>query len=272
MNCMEFRRLCLSNPRCTEHSFLAHADDCDGCDAFLARQRQLDQRISEAMQIPVPPRIGPEVVLDRGMRQMRRWRLAAIAASALAAVALTVTLSLQMARPGDPPAAVAELAQQLTLHMLRDPIHAVASPGNILGHQHPENTSLEQIMTRLGGDLKTVPEGLVHAVHCLVNGQAAAHLVFEGRREPVTAFVMPGQPFSGDYILSRHDQRTRITDHGRGLIAVIGHHEENLELFVQRLKNSLVLERIAMAPAGSEFKSSQMSSHPPVVSPWLESR
>ncbi len=91
MNCLDFRREILVNPRAASEETLRHALDCVACADFQARATALDAEIAELLDVPVPEGLEERVLeaTSAGRRDSRR-RFLAMAAS-LAGVAVVGT-------------------------------------------------------------------------------------------------------------------------------------------------------------------------------------
>lgn len=238
MNCLDFRRHCLNNPCSRDDAFLRHLNECPKCAAFARQQQQLDRQLFEAMEIPVPAGLGPRTVFDRGIRQMRRWRLFAIAASTLLAASLTIMATL-WSLPDPRDGRMAQLHRSITEHMIVDPIHAVREVSQLTHHQGHQNDNLERVVSDLGGAVVARPDNLRHAVLCPLEGKQAGHLVLEGEYGPVTVFLLPNHRVDNSSEHSGRKVRTRIVANGRGAIAVSGSHQEPLAAHIRTIARSI---------------------------------
>jgi len=79
MNCLEFQKLLLADPRTRTSGQEAHAAECPAC-AKLARETdQFEARVHQALQVPVPDALADRVLLRRKVQRpaLRVWALAA---------------------------------------------------------------------------------------------------------------------------------------------------------------------------------------------------
>ena len=83
MNCLDFRRVILVNPRQPDEAARAHALECAGCRDFLESQREMDAELFAALQVPPPDGLADRILVARGLRPARRNRSWAIAATAV---------------------------------------------------------------------------------------------------------------------------------------------------------------------------------------------
>jgi hypothetical protein len=54
MNCLEFRREKLADPRRLSREALAHMGDCAACRGFAIEVNENEERIATALEVPVP--------------------------------------------------------------------------------------------------------------------------------------------------------------------------------------------------------------------------
>lgn len=91
MNCLEFRRTVLADPRRLEVEAASHAEHCPGCKEFLVQSLEAEGRLAGALRVAVPDGLHARL-LDR-TAAARRPRWLALAASLAAAVALALVLA-----------------------------------------------------------------------------------------------------------------------------------------------------------------------------------
>lgn len=82
MNCLEFRRLLLAQPRDKTAEQMAHSALCPGCAAAAAEAEAFEARLSNVMRVPVPDGLADKVLLRQKMPPQRsrglQARLAAL--------------------------------------------------------------------------------------------------------------------------------------------------------------------------------------------------
>src|SRR5919198_6224144 len=87
MNCLEFRRAKLSDPRRLSVEAVAHAQGCSMCAAFAAEVDESEQALDRALQAPVPDGLADRIIFA-STRPRPAWRVWALAASIVLAVVL----------------------------------------------------------------------------------------------------------------------------------------------------------------------------------------
>lgn len=90
MNCLEFRRAALANPRRLAADAARHAELCAACKEFLVHSLEFEARLAAALRVPVPQDLGARLLERRAAARRPRWL--ALAASLLAAVAIALAL------------------------------------------------------------------------------------------------------------------------------------------------------------------------------------
>jgi anti-sigma factor RsiW len=97
VECLEFRRAKLSRPR--EHSpeLERHAAGCAACAEFAKEADAFEERLAQAVSVPVPEGIADRVLLNYKLQRGRRYGRYAIAAAMLLGIGLLMTYS-QIAR------------------------------------------------------------------------------------------------------------------------------------------------------------------------------
>jgi hypothetical protein len=113
MNCLEFRRLALEDPRRDDPELREHQDGCPQCAAFHSELHAMEAEVREALRVPVPEGLAERVLLRRRGRSARWVKQLAAAAVLVAAVALG--LMYQQEHAGQ------VLARQMIEHVLGEP-------------------------------------------------------------------------------------------------------------------------------------------------------
>ena len=89
MNCLEFRRAILADPRRLGAEAAEHAGQCAGCKEFLARALDEEAQLVRVLRVAVPEGLRARI-LDRAVAARSRLRWLALAASVLVAVAIAL--------------------------------------------------------------------------------------------------------------------------------------------------------------------------------------
>ena len=195
MNCLDFRRLVLVDPRQMNEEARAHAIECAACRETLEKQREADDKLFAALQVPAPDGLADRILVQQGRRpSRRRWAWA---------VAATFLLTAGLGLIGRRFLAHDRLGDEVIDHVAHEPesfttIHAVGN--DFLP------VALAESRLRTVAALGPVS----YARICPLDGRTARHLVIRTAEGPVTLFLMPGDPSS---------RRRSVTEAG-GMAAV----------------------------------------------------
>jgi hypothetical protein len=208
MNCLDFRRAILANPRQLDEAARAHSLECAGCRDFLDRQRDLDAELFAAMQVPPPDGLADRILVARGLRPARRpmaW-----------AVAATIVLAMGIAWVGGSRIIGGDaLGREAIAHVIHEPqaltiAHAVASdmlPALLADQGLKAVASLGQVS---------------YATFCPMGERIARHLVVRTAEGPVTLLLMPDDPAGRRRALTEGDGLAALVlPAARGSIAIV---------------------------------------------------
>ncbi len=90
MNCLDFKRLALSDPNSKDHSFVEHSKSCPECLKYVGSVRQMDSDLASSLEVTVPSDLVARLQLNQEISQSneavgstRRYAIAASFALAL---------------------------------------------------------------------------------------------------------------------------------------------------------------------------------------------
>lgn len=205
MNCLDFRRCILANPRQPGAEERAHAAECAACADYLERQRELDARIFDAMQVAPPDGLADRILVARGLRS-RRWFLP-IAASVLLTGSL---VSLWPRSSRDDP-----LGREAIAHVAHEPEAFTTT------HAVPKDV-LAAFLSDQGVRLVRTVGDVTYSRLCPMAGRVARHLVVRTAAGPVTIFLMPDDPDARRRAITQGDGMAALTlPAGRGTISIV---------------------------------------------------
>lgn len=195
MNCLEFRRLVLVDPRTLDEDARDHALECAACRETLERQRESDDKLFAALQVPVPDGLADRILVTRGHRPARRRWTWGIAASLFLALGAGIFGRRYLAH--DP------LGDEAIDHVAHEPQSFTTT--HTVG-----NEFLPAVLAEQG--LKTVAAlgPVTYERICPMDGRSARHIVIRTAQGPVTLFLMADNP----------DHRRRSSVESGGMAAV----------------------------------------------------
>ncbi len=221
MNCLEFRRSVLADPRRVDARARAHAEQCAGCMEFLGHGLQSEARLGAALRIAVPEGLRARL-LDR-TAAARRPRWLALAASLVAAVAVVLALGW----PRDDARALAgidfvvfEEAQAIADAKPADP-RVLADVARAMGVSLPEQL----------GELHYVGT-------CPFAGATAHHVLVKSPHGKVTLLLVPERPLASRVAAASHGLEAAIVPAANGSVAIIGGSTRSVERTETLLKST----------------------------------
>lgn len=224
MNCFEFRKICITEPRSTHAEYRRHRETCRACAEFAERQEAFERRLAAAVQVPVPAGLGARLILGQTTAQASSFRRAlAYAASVLVTLGLAGGL---LWWPGEQQ----PMDELVIAHILDEPQHLMSQ--DVVPAERAASVLASLGMTLLG-DL-----GLIRfADRC--PGRPGAHLVLAGSRGPVTVMIMPDHPVRDRQRLARNGFTGVIAPAGTGSVAIVGVSGEAIEQYEARLRSAI---------------------------------
>ena len=105
MNCLEFRREKLADPRRLSEAAHSHAQECANCALFARSVDDEDAEMLRALSVPVPDGLADRVLLRPKGAHRRAWRAWALAAGVFLGIGLAT--AYLVFEPPDPHARLA---------------------------------------------------------------------------------------------------------------------------------------------------------------------
>jgi hypothetical protein len=180
MNCLDFRREKLADPRCLSEGAQAHVDECPTCAAFAREVDGSERALDRALQTPVPEGLADRIIF-RSRRPRPAWRVWALAASIVLSVALGFFLS-GLLRNG--PDLYARLAIE----------HVVMEPESLITVRNADPEAFRAAVQSFGGTLNELPGKVRYIRLCPVEDGFGWHIVFETPDGSLaTLILVPGK-------------------------------------------------------------------------------
>lgn len=224
MNCLEFRRLTLAEPRRLPETARAHANGCPACLAFAQRVDESDASLERALMVAVPEGLSERILIRQGSRTRARRHALALAAGVVFAIA--VGAKYLTVAPADEPA---RLAIEHVLH----------EPESLTTYRNAEARVLTSVVRSFGGDVRE-PLGRVRYIKlCPVGDGTGWHVVFETPQGLATLILVPDQRITAPTTAAAGGWNALVQPTGRGYYAVVTSSAE-----ATTLVNQLIRERI----------------------------
>lgn len=233
MDELQFRRSIYADPH-TKDEDIAKAKASDlGKQKFAKEIEQLDQRIANALKVPVPDDMAQKLILRQALQshqqQKKKKRVhLALAASVVFAIGLTVNF-LQFSSSYTN---VADYAFAHTSHEAQN------------FSNNDKNTvtlaSLNQKMATFHGQFTQALGELIFADYCRFDGMKSLHLVFKGDNSPVNVFVIPVNDHLAFTKSFSNNELQGVSEQFKDAnIIVVGDKNESLQKWQQSIKSNL---------------------------------
>lgn len=204
MNCLEFRRHILADPRRPGAAERAHAAECPACADYLDKQRDLDASLFEAMQVTPPDGLADRILVARGLRR-RRW-IWPVAAS----VVLTGALVALWPRWDSN-----DLGREAIAHVSHEPQAFTAS------YAVPDD-ALAAMLADQGVNLLRAVGRVTYSTLCPLGDHMARHLVVRTADGPVTLLLVPDDSKARHRAVTQADgMAALILPAARGTITIV---------------------------------------------------
>lgn len=234
MNCLEFRRLCLTEPRTDASAFVAHRRDCEECRRFSAGIDGVDAKVLDALQVPVPENLNTRIKLrqilgdEHQRRGARPWQWA-LAASVLLTVTLGGVFAYQLRAAN---AYITQMQAAAVEHVGSYHDHVMLASGS------PEQ-QFQQVLGTFGGRVAGQIGPIARAFVCAMNNQPIAHAELTGGHGIVTVLYVAGPRVAQETEFARDRYTGVLMPAGRGNLVVLGAAGEDLGDLVRTLKTAI---------------------------------
>ena len=222
MNCIDLRREALAQPLRLGEPAREHMETCPACRAFVERQRELDARLYDALQVPAPDGLADRILVAHGIRRRRAPWIWGIAATIVVAAGISATAPAISGR---------SLAGEAIAHVHEEP------QALTLVSTHPPALLPTELATQGVRLARTVGE-VTYATLCPMASGKALHVVIATPSGPVTLLLLPSDATRRRRALVESDGMTAITvPTARGNIAIVAKNREQ----ALAVENALIL-------------------------------
>ncbi len=226
MNCLRFRRLVETSPNTQDPEFLRHKAECRNCASLAARVARFDAALSNAVRVDPPENLASRILLKQSFStrhaMLPRRRLVALAASMAAVASLALAGSWYLKR-GD------ELAAEVVA-LVNNASYAMSSEILL------DSQSVAMALAPVGLRLKAKISGVTFAGQCLLRNTLAGHLVLQGKKAPITIFLMPDVTISGRSVIKDPMLSGELVPLKKGSMAIVGAPGEDLAPVLEQIQ------------------------------------
>lgn len=224
MNCLEFRRQKLADPRRVPFEAQAHASDCPACAAFAREVDESEQALDRALRVAVPEGLSERIIFE-SRRPRPAWRAGALAASVVVAVALGFAF-WNIQQKGDD---YARLAIE----------HVVMEPASLTEMRNRDVDAFRKVVHNLGGSVKDIPGKIRYIRLCPFHDGLGWHVVFETPEGLATLFLVPGKKPTAVQTASVEGWDATVQPMQRGYYAIVTASSSATSRFLQTLRDCI---------------------------------
>jgi hypothetical protein len=184
MDDLQFRRSLYSDPNSQDAELLAAIQESQTRINQAQDVKSLDERIKQAMQVPVPDDLCDKLILRQTFathqqhKRKKRFHLAIAASVAIFGGLLVNYMQFS--------SAYNNLGDYSLAHVYHEEGHFTNS-----STESVSLTSLNSKMATFEGNFTSTLGNLIFADYCRFGGMKSLHLVYQGKTSPVNIFVVP---------------------------------------------------------------------------------
>ena len=218
MNCLEFRRLLLVQPRHMTFPQKEHMEQCAACSEFAKRIVDDEEALERMVLVPVPEGLAARILFRHKFSSPNRWNALALAASLVIAAGAGVYF---YAMPPQPDEIVS--AQRLGNQ------HALVAISYVLDHEPQlikENRAgdprvMRTALAKLGLSLPANIGSVRYLGKCPVDGGTGDHVVLETPFGHVTLILVPDRLFVSRIVVAERNLSAIAAPSHRGSYILI---------------------------------------------------
>lgn len=226
MNCLDFRREKLADPRRLGPEASAHLEQCALCQTFAHNVDESEARLAEMLRVAVPDGLAERIILDRRIGRSVTLRRRALVATILLTVGTGVTYWKTL-----PSQDYARLAIE----------HVIDEPESFTTIRNADPALLRRVLHDFGAEL-TAPLGQVRYLRlCTVPGGMAWHIVFETEHGLATLLlILERDMMSNSGRAAMEGWHAIAQPGGKGCYAIVTGSPESLDAVSRMVSQRIV--------------------------------
>lgn len=226
MNCLEFRRVVIADPRRLDAETATHVERCAACRDFLVRALAFEGTLAAALRVSLPEGLR-ERLLDRTARTRRPYGWLALAAGVLVAIAMAFALTWTR----DDPLALAGID-----FVVYEEAQAIADA------KGTDIAVLERVAAGMGVSLSEQLGELRYMGTCPIAGATAHHVLVRTPLGKVTLLLIPERALGSRVVASAHGFEAAVVPARGGSFALIGDSSRSIRRAETLLKAAAALK------------------------------
>ncbi|MGB2742347.1 MAG: DUF3379 family protein [Cognaticolwellia sp.] len=233
MDDLQFRRSIIADPKGRDVEAKKAIKNDPAKQKFAQEIDALDDKIAQAMNIPVPDDLYNKLILRQTMashQQQKSKTRVRLAMAASVAFVMGLTINFMMFS-----STYKNLGDYAIAHVNHEAMHFSNS-------DKPTVTlaSLNDKMTAFKGSFDSTFGTLIFADYCRFDGSKSLHLVFQGQSSPVNIFILPDDEdmeFIANFADDKLQGKSLHFNHSN--IVVVGDKEEPIKQWQERVSNNI---------------------------------
>jgi len=206
MNCLDFHREKLADPRRVSAAGQVHAQSCAACAAFARSVDDAENELERSLATPVPDGLADRVLLHAGGVRRLTWRAWGLAAMLL--LALAVGLASRHDLTGQE---FARLAIE----------HVAMEPESLTTMRNADPAAFRSLIESFGGTLKAPLERIRYVRLCPLEEGMGWHIVFDTSEGLATLILVPDKPLRSMQTASTKGWSALVRPAGNGYYAIV---------------------------------------------------
>ena len=214
MNCLEFRKRLLTDPRVRTPELDQHLAECAACASLVREMEGFEARLHDAMRIPVPEALADRVLLRHKIRgpAVRAW---ALAASLIAALGVGIYFYRASVNEDERVLTAAALgaghpAVTAIAHVLEE------EPRMLKANRGVDPVVMREAFMRLGLNVPAQGTTVLYFDKCPMTGGAGHHVVLQTPFGKVTLILVPDQSLGARVVVADRDKTAIAAPRGSG--------------------------------------------------------
>jgi hypothetical protein len=244
MNCLEFRRMSLTDPGIQDAGYQRHRHECVACRDYAVGSMDFEAGLREAMNIEVPEDLAARVLLAQAIAveqaPRRRWfggwsipgLVPGLAPGLAMAASLLLLVVVGWLGMGDFSAPPLSLSAEVVAHIEAERDY-LTQPGEV------GEARLAALLEGVGARIRHSPGRVSYAGACEIRNKKGVHLVLQGERGPVPVLYVPGEKPGPTQRFEQDGFTGELLAVGDGSLAVVGEGGEALEPIIANLEQAI---------------------------------
>ncbi len=240
MNCLEFKRLALSDPSSSEVSFVEHSDTCPDCLKYVGEVRQLDADLAESLNVEVPTDLKARLKLATEMQEESEQRssISRYAIAASVAIALFVGGFMVSNQFGPQPGEIGKDYQKLLAAVVEHVNEQPMTP--VWGNARAERT-VNTLMASYDPSLSfNEIENLQFGRICPMGKYRGLHATLESANGQTTFAYIKGEPVGEMLDHSYEGYVARVKPVRGGNLVIVSRTQQSVDQAEVELQKAMV--------------------------------